>query len=57
MMTTKVTAMRLITLVDMTTITMMTTKTMAMLPTENIDVDSISKDACVDDVNHNDNKY
>ena len=57
MMTTKVTAMRLITLVDMTTVTMMTTKTMAMLPTENIDVDSISKDACVDDVNHNDNKY
>lgn len=56
-MTTKVTAMRLITLVDMTTITMMTTKTMAMLPTENIDVDSISKNACVDDVNHNDNKY
>ena len=28
---------------------------MAMLPTENVDVDSTSKDACVDDVNHNDN--
>ena len=28
---------------------------MAMLPTENVDVDSTSKDACVDHVNHNDN--
>ena len=30
---------------------------MTMLPTENVDVDSISKDACVDDVNYNDSNY
>ena len=34
---------------------MMTRKTIAMLPMENINVDSISKDPCVDDVNHNEN--
>ena len=44
MMMTRVTAMTLTALVDMTTITM-TTKTMAMLPTENIGVDNNSKDA------------
>ena len=57
MMITRVTVMTLITLIGMATITMMTTKTMAMLPTENIDVDSISKDACAVDLNHNDNIY
>ena len=56
-MTTRVTAMTLITLINMTEVTMMTRKTMAMLPIENINVDSISKDVCVDNVNHIENKY
>ena len=54
-MMTRATAMTLRTLIDMTAITTIRTETMAILPTKNIDADGISKDACVDDVNHNDN--
>lgn len=55
MIMTRATAMTSITLFDMTTITMMMTRAMAMLPSENNDVDVNFKDAYANDVGHDDN--
>ena len=54
MIVTRATTMTLITSIDMTTIIMMLTGTMAILPTENNDVDRNVEDAYANDVDHSD---
>ena len=54
MIVTRATTMTLITSIDMTTIIMMLTGAMAILPTENNDVDRNVEDSYANDVDHSD---
>ena len=54
MIVTRATTLTLITSIDMTAIIMMLTGAMAILPTENNDVDCNVEDAYANDVDHSD---